>query len=63
MSDIKFNCPKCEQHIQCDGSCSGMEIDCPNCATRMTVPSVEVAVAEEAAVAGSHVCPPPFLRS
>jgi Zn finger protein HypA/HybF involved in hydrogenase expression len=43
MSDFKFSCPSCQQHIECDRSHSSMEIDCPNCTTKMTVPSVEVA--------------------
>ena len=38
MSDIKFSCPQCQQHIQCEEGYAGMEIGCPTCKTRIVVP-------------------------
>ena len=38
MSDLKFSCPSCAQHIQCDESYAGERIPCPNCATLVRVP-------------------------
>lgn len=43
MSDIRFACPFCTQHIACDRSYSGNPIDCPSCGARITVPrSIEI---------------------
>ncbi len=40
MSDIKFNCSNCGQHIICDAQASGLETNCPTCQTRVIVPSL-----------------------
>jgi hypothetical protein len=39
MSDLKFSCPSCAQHIQCDESYAGEKIPCPACATLVRVPT------------------------
>jgi hypothetical protein len=39
MSDIKFACPNCQQHIQCGAGYAGLEIPCPTCQVKMTVPT------------------------
>ena len=38
MSDYKFNCPHCQQHLSAEASMIGMEVDCPTCANRFIVP-------------------------
>src|SRR5438046_2616099 len=38
MSDIKFACPTCQQHIQCEDGYAGREIACPTCNSKMIVP-------------------------
>jgi hypothetical protein len=38
VSDFKFSCPSCGQHISCDTSNAGMSIACPACQTVLTVP-------------------------
>lgn len=38
MSDIKFACPYCSQHITCDAQYCDATIDCPSCGNEMTVP-------------------------
>ena len=43
MSDIKFACPQCQQHIQAEAGYSGMEIACPSCGGRMLVPQLATA--------------------
>jgi hypothetical protein len=40
MSDIKFSCPSCQQHIQCEDNYGGMQINCPSCAAPMVVPQL-----------------------
>jgi hypothetical protein len=39
MSDLKFSCPACAQHIQCDESYAGEKIPCPSCAALVRVPT------------------------
>jgi hypothetical protein len=38
MAEFKFSCPQCNQHIQCDASYVGMQIDCPICKQAIVVP-------------------------
>jgi len=38
MSDLKFTCPSCGQHIQCDQDYANERIPCPNCGTVVRVP-------------------------
>jgi hypothetical protein len=39
MSDLKFSCPSCGQHIQCEESHAGEKIPCPGCALLIRVPT------------------------
>ena len=41
MSEFKFSCPHCGQHILRDLLSSGREINCPACQQPLIVPSVE----------------------
>lgn len=38
MSEFKFNCPGCGQHILANEKWVGRKINCPSCNTRITVP-------------------------
>lgn len=38
MSEFKFACPVCGQHITADHSASGSHIECPTCFTKLVVP-------------------------
>lgn len=58
MSDIRFACPRCQQHIQAETNYAGVEIACPSCHARMIVPGQPVAAATSAAIA-----PPPVMPS
>jgi hypothetical protein len=40
MSEFKFSCPKCHQHLQCDEQFSGREIQCPGCHILLRIPPV-----------------------
>src|SRR3954471_24771353 len=39
MSDLKFSCPSCGQHVQCNESYAGEKIPCPSCASLIRVPT------------------------
>jgi hypothetical protein len=38
MSEIKFACPHCRQHIACDSGYASLDIECPSCGGMMVVP-------------------------
>lgn len=38
MAEFKFICPQCKQHIQCDSSYVGSQINCPACRQAIIVP-------------------------
>ena len=45
MNEIKFACPHCRQHIECDENYSGLQINCPACRGPMLVPEHPAATA------------------
>lgn len=36
--DILFSCPNCKQQLEADAGSAGSEIQCPSCATPLTIP-------------------------
>jgi hypothetical protein len=40
MSEFKFSCPQCQQHLQCDEQFSGREIQCPGCNHLIRIPPI-----------------------
>lgn len=38
MSDIKFNCPQCGQHLAVDATGAGTPVACPKCGQAIVVP-------------------------
>ncbi len=38
MSEFKFACPMCGQHIRCGSDKSGKQVDCPTCFQKLSVP-------------------------
>jgi len=40
MSEFKFACPVCGQHITCDSGTSGTQMECPTCFRKLVVPQV-----------------------
>ena len=38
MSEFKFSCPHCDQHMQCDDVLSGKQIECPGCHHLIIIP-------------------------
>ena len=47
MSEMKFSCPKCGQHISATEQWAGHQIQCPACATTLTVPQASPAPAAQ----------------
>lgn len=46
MSDFKFSCPQCDQHIQCDDQYRGFPLKCPTCQTDIVIPQPSAVEAE-----------------
>jgi hypothetical protein len=38
MTGVKFECPGCGQHIECDKACCGDVIHCPRCCAELRIP-------------------------
>lgn len=38
MSDFKFSCSHCDQHLQCDERLGGKQIQCPACKHLIVIP-------------------------
>lgn len=55
MSEIRFACPHCQQHIACDAGYVDMCIVCPTCGKPMVVP---VLTASESPQAGTCIVAP-----
>jgi DNA-directed RNA polymerase subunit RPC12/RpoP len=45
MAEFKFTCPQCKQHIACDTTYVGSQINCPACRQAIIVPPMPPAVA------------------
>jgi uncharacterized protein YbaR (Trm112 family) len=39
--DIRFNCPRCNQHLSVDESGAGMTVNCPSCNDSLEIPRSE----------------------
>jgi hypothetical protein len=46
MSDFKFSCPHCDQHIQCDSKFCGRQIQCPGCNHLIVIPASPTVIAQ-----------------
>jgi len=63
MSDFKFTCPHCQQHLSADSSMGGTEVACPNCSKQLVLPDPPASrpLASSQAHQASSMCP--YCRS
>jgi hypothetical protein len=59
MSEFKFSCPQCGQHILCDMEWGGREINCPACQQTLVVPSLGPPAIEAPAATGPRITQEP----
>src|SRR4051812_33611570 len=59
MSEFKFACPVCGQHITADSSTSGGQIECPTCFQKIVVPQAPAAGDSKFILSASQVGKPP----
>jgi len=38
VSELKFACPVCQQHIACDPGLGGLQMECPTCFQQIIIP-------------------------
>jgi hypothetical protein len=38
ISELKFACPVCQQHIACDPGLGGLQMECPTCLAKIIIP-------------------------
>ena len=55
MSEFKYACPVCGQHIKCDTSQAGTVMDCPTCFQKITVPQAPASDDQKLILTGSQV--------
>ncbi len=55
MSEFKYACPVCGQHMSCDSSQSGSVMECPTCFQKITVPQAPAAGDQKFILTGSKV--------
>jgi hypothetical protein len=57
MSEFKFACPVCGQHITVDSSASGKQLECPTCFQGIVAPQAPVLGDPKLILSGSKVSP------
>jgi DNA-directed RNA polymerase subunit RPC12/RpoP len=55
MSEFKYACPVCGQHMMCDSSQSGSVMECPTCFQKITVPQAPSSDEQKFILTGSKV--------
>jgi len=55
MSETKFACPVCGQHITCDSRCGGTKLECPTCFRELVVPQASTAGSGNLVISASEV--------
>ena len=55
MSEFKYACPVCGQHLKCDSSQSGSVMECPTCFQKITVPQAPADSDQKFILTGSKV--------
>lgn len=58
MSEFKFACPVCGQHITADASTSGGQIECPTCFQRIVVPQAPASQDSKFILSAAQVAKP-----
>jgi hypothetical protein len=63
MSEFKFACPVCGQHITADSSASGSQLDCPTCFRKIVIPQAPASRESKFVLAASEASRPRSVQS
>ena len=55
MSEFKYACPVCGQHVICDSSQAGSVLECPTCFQKITVPQAPASDEQKFIITGTKV--------
>src|SRR5438105_2204377 len=58
MSEFKFACPVCGQHITADSSTTGSQLECPTCFQKIIVPQAPSSPDSKFILSASQVAKP-----
>jgi len=58
MSEFKFACPVCGQHITADSNATGTKIECPTCFRKIVVPQAPAAADPKLILSAAHADKP-----
>ncbi len=62
MSEFKYACPVCGQHIKCDSSQAGAVMTCPTCFQKITVPQAPATEDQKFILTGTKVGERPVVK-
>jgi len=63
MSEFKYACPVCGQHIKCDSSQAGTTMECPTCFQKIIVPQAPATADPKFIITGTKVGERPVLAA
>jgi DNA-directed RNA polymerase subunit RPC12/RpoP len=63
MTEFKFACPVCGQHITCDASKSGRRLECPTCFQKIIVPAAPTAAGSKLILTAAQAQPRPVPQA
>jgi hypothetical protein len=63
MSEFKFACPVCGQHITCDSRSSGTQMECPTCFRKLVVPRANAGSSPNLVLTASEVSTRPVPQT
>src|SRR5258708_11164670 len=58
MSEFKFACPVCGQHITADSTTTGSQLECPTCFQKIVVPQAPASADPKFILSASQVAKP-----
>src|ERR1035437_7559588 len=62
MSEFKYACPVCGQHMMCDSSQGGSVMECPTCFQKITAPQAPVSGDAKFILTGTKVSERPIPK-
>src|SRR5258707_7008570 len=62
MSEFTYACPVCGQHIRCDSSQAGTQMECPTCFQKITVPQAPSSDDQKFIITGTKKGERPALK-
>jgi len=62
MSELRFECPACGQHVECEKQYGGHVIHCPKCCAELRIPFANTALPSELSVQKAQLVDPAAVK-